>query len=360
MTNSIADSKQTSIKSIFTKYKNIIPIIICIGIPIFLLTGAYLHMCFRYNKWWLFNTIVHENGRYTLLETIFYFRHFIWESLILIIYAFFIVGAFFFFGKASATKNNPTLKSIPFVNIFLSGIFVLGILVFSIILAAESVGIKDTLLGLLQYRTSVLRPMEYGSHWRNHFLSNIVLFSSSVISIIFYRMISQGGYWRKSSVSSLFYFAIGLFVFLTILFGFTMDPFETPSYLGHQLREVFGADCSIIMFLALAVLIYLENKYDPVEICIGELEINNRKKNLRFLIFWVIPVLFIILFLIIKVLSLDISSEIDSIGKTENWTTIDLFAWHFFEHSLDYIFTVFLVYFLYLATLKTELKKAIH
>ena len=62
-------------------------------------------------------------------------------------------------------------------------------------------------------------------------------------------------------------------------------------------------------------------------------------------------------FLILKVLRLDTQGEIHKLGNTAGWSKLDLFAWHFFEHSLDYVYTAALVAFIYLMTLKLEMRR---
>ncbi|MDY6853844.1 MAG: hypothetical protein SWO11_03915 [Thermodesulfobacteriota bacterium] len=317
-------------------------------------------MSLFYEKLWLFNTVVHENGKYTLLEVILYFRHFLWEVPIKVVYSLFIVGIFFYYGKPLVRIDNRHVLKIPARQVFLSGVLAFAVVLLSVFMTARDIGLRDTLMGLFQYRTHELRPLEFGSHWRNHFLSNIVLFSTSAFFILLYRMVNNNGQWVKRKASSLFPISVVVFVFLTLFFGMTMDPFQTPSYLGHQLREVFGSDLSITMFLCLAVLICLEGKYDTEKTDSGIKKQRNFKGNLLLLVCWSIPIVFIIGFLVVKVLSLDIRANIESIGYTKDWSVLDLFAWHFFEHSLDYTFIVFFIYFIYLLALRMDLNRPIN
>jgi hypothetical protein len=315
-------------------------------------------MSLFYEKLWLFNTVVHENGKYTLLEVILYFRHFLWEVPIKGVYSLFIVGTFFYYGKPLVRIDKPQAPNVTARQVLLSGVLAFGVVLLSVFMSASDIGLKDTVMGLFQYRTHELRPLEFGSHWRNHFLSNIVFFSTSAFCVLVYRMVNNGGQWVRRKFSNLLPVSAVIFVVLTLFFGMTMDPFENPSYLGHQLREVFGSDLSITMLLCMAVLIFLEGKYDPGEIDSGRGGQRNYKRNVLFLVCWAVPIIFITGFLVVKVLSLDIGANIESLGHTKGWSVLDLFAWHFFEHSLDYIFVVFNVYFIYLLALRIELKKS--
>lgn len=346
------DNQRISSRSIF--------FCLCFSIPLILLIASYIHMCVFYKELWLFDTIVHENGRYTLLQVILYFRHFCWEILGKAIYSLFIVGVFFYYGRPLHRVNQIAKHSISQTRIIFAGFIVFAIILLSFLITTNEYGFREAIFGLTQYRASELRPIWFGSHWRNHFLSNIVLFSASAFLVLLYRVICFGGYYFKRRFACLFHIATGIFVFLTVLFGLTMDPFSTPSYLGHQLREIFGTDLSITMFWALAVLIHLENRYDS-----GDSEFQPQKlvalgRNTRSLIFWSLPTLVIVPFLITRVLSLDIAANVEKLGNTAGWSIIDLFAWHFFEHSLDYFFVVFLVYFLYALTLKIELRRSLN
>lgn len=337
--------------------KRLIAMIICFGIPIILLIGAYIHMGFRYERLWLFDTIVHERGKYTFLEVILYFRHFLWELPMKTLFACMLVGIFYYFGKFSLSRELNQYYVIPFRPIILSGIIALIIASVAFFMASSEHGFKEALLGFCQSRSSELRPLQYGSHWRNHFLSNIVLYCSSVVTVLLYRIFVNGGHWERRRFWFLFPLAAGLFILITIIFGFTMDPFQTPSYLGHQLREIFGSDLSITMLLTMGILIHLEGKYDINENRSRPIDKKKQNKLMKYAFFWSVPAVVLSLFLILKVLNLDMSGEMAKLGSTEGWTKLDLFAWHFFEHSLDYTYASALVVFLYLGTLKIEVRK---
>lgn len=319
------------------------------GIPAVLLAGAYLYMAVFYHKIWLFDTIVHENGKYTLLQVIFYFRHFSWEMPGKAVYSFFLVGAFWYYGNAPARGEKT---DIPYRNVLLSGVALFAIIVITILVTTYKVGVTETLHGLLQYRTSEIKPVDFGSHWRNHFLSNIVLFSASAFFICLYRTLFCGG-WVRRKYANLFFISVGIFVLLSIFFGINADPFTAPSYLGHQLREIFGSDLPITMLLSMAVLIFLERKYDRQDMQPALTEQLVRRSR-PYLLLWLMPVVLISGYIVLKVLSLDISGEMSKLPGTENWTVINIFAWHFFEHSLDYVFVISLVSFLYLLMLRSE------
>ena len=146
MENHVISSGQTvNLRSdTFTMWKRTILKITCFAIPVLLLIGAYFHMAIRYEKIWLFDTIVHERGKYTLWEVIFYFRHFLWELPMKTVYSFLLIGIFYYFGNP--LPNNVTDASKPLIpnnRLILSGLFVLAIGGFSFLMAANELGYKE-------------------------------------------------------------------------------------------------------------------------------------------------------------------------------------------------------------------------
>ena len=353
------NNSEAGCKGIAKNLSALLPVKICFAIPAVLLVGAYLYMTFFYQKLWLFDTIVHENGKYTLLEVIFYFRHFSWEMPGKAVYSIFVVGIFYYYGNPVATGGIHNGGYVPKNNIYLTGVLAVGIIIITTLISVSNYGIAETMHGYFQFRTSEIKPLVFGSHWKNHFLSNIVLFCASAFLICLYRIVFCGG-WMKRKYAILYFIAVGIFVLLSIIFGLTNDSFETPSYLGHQLREIFGSDLSVTMFLSVAVLIYFELRYDRKNNAPAAFRKLDRK-NILYLFRWITPVVLITGYTVIKVLSIDISGEMSKLPGAKQWTVIDIFAWHFFEHVLDYFFVVFSVSFLYLLTLKMEFgKKAVN
>jgi hypothetical protein len=329
-----------------------------LAIPVLLLTGSYLYMAVTYGKLWLFNTIVHENGRYTLLQTILYFRHFTWEFLGKSVYCLYLVGAFFYYGSCAGTKD-PGRRVISRWRAHAGWIIGLGISALAIFTASRQFGFTEIVHGLLQYRVNEGSLLEFGSHWRNHFLSNIALFAGSVLAIILYRILGNGRGWKRRKYFSLFGLSALAFFVLTIVFGFNAKQFQAPSYLGHQLREILGTDLSITMLLALSLLIWLERRYDTPANPDSECKVQAWRVRLLVLL-WTIPVAASCCYLAASVARLNIGAELAKASGGRNGSIPGTFCWHFFEHSLDYVFVLSSVYGLYLGLLRAGSREPPH
>ena len=321
---------------------------VCFALPAFVMACAYAYLSVRHNTLWVFDTVVHENGRYTLLETIFYFGHFMWEVPIKALYALFLVGLFYWLGPTRKDQTDPPVAPVSAGAVRFSLGVVVAMLLVSFAAAAYAVGLKETLIGFLQYRTSELRPVQFGSHWHNHFLSNIVLFTTSALFVQLYRQ-DMG---NRGRFSSFFYAGSAAFVVLTVIFGVSGDPFMEPSVILHQTREILGSDLPVTLPLSVGTRLFLERKYSPGIVGTKGSRGHGAGYHAR-LFAWGIPAGAITLFLTLRTLGLKAAGEIDRIAgaASENYV-FDYFAWHVFEHTLDYVFVVSLVSALYLITIR--------
>ena len=48
-------------------------ILILFSVPVLTYLSSYVYMAFYHGKLWLFDSIIHESGEYTLLETVYFF-----------------------------------------------------------------------------------------------------------------------------------------------------------------------------------------------------------------------------------------------------------------------------------------------
>ena len=304
-------------------------------IPLITFSFAYLRMALVYKTPYLFNVIVHENGKYTLLETILYYDHFCRELFISAFLALFVVEFFLFYGSTKPKKYIKIDKYIV-VCFFALALFLIIVLLESI----HKVGLIETNLNLFQYR---IRDdlIEFGSHWRYHFLSRIGLFTSSATIIILYRAIYDKTRWMCSKYTLLILVSASIgFIVVTILFGITNQPFNDPKYLAHQGREFITHNLFAIPIL-IALLYFLEEKFtkeksNHQDMC------KSKILSIHFF-FWFFLSILIPSFLWLQLKNTDIS-----LIAQQNWSMLDLLAFHFFEHFLDCIFIAILGMSVYL------------
>jgi len=153
--------------------------------------------------------VVHEDGRRTLLDTIFYFDHAVGELPLDLLLSAAVAGAVLCAFPAAADRSLGKLAAVCLI-------------LDAIILA----GAKERALYLFQFHTRDDEPMVYGSHWHYHFLSQAALMLLPLIFVLIR--------YNRVLVA-----AWTLFAALTIVFGISSESFLNPRYLGHQTRELF-------------------------------------------------------------------------------------------------------------------------
>lgn len=174
-------------------------------LPMLVLSAAFLIICVHHGTAWPWNVVVHEDGRRTLLQTIFYFDHALGELPLDLLLSAAVAGAMLSpagqpFGKLTAIC------------------LALDLAIFA--------GARDAAPYLFQFHTRDSEPMVYGSHWRYHLLSQTALMLLPLVVLV----------WKRNRVLTTAWVA---FAALTLLFGISSASFIDPRYLGHQARELF-------------------------------------------------------------------------------------------------------------------------
>src|SRR6267378_717244 len=142
-----------------------------IGAPVLILAAAFVTICVHVHTAWPWNVVVHEDGRRTLLETIFYFQHALGELPLEALLAAAVAGALLRFRQPAAPQ--------PFLWVALVAAVALDALI--LIGSWRNVGYDESLMFLLQYHTRDRSPLEFGSHWRYHLLSQATLMLAPAI-----------------------------------------------------------------------------------------------------------------------------------------------------------------------------------
>ncbi len=191
-------------------------------LPVVVLAAAYTIICLHFRSPWPFGLVVHEDGRHTLLGTIFYFEHAAGELAAQLVLSAAIAGAMLHCAGACA-RGLGCGPGLAATALAIDSVIVLG--------AIASVGVQTTLSWLLQYHTRDGSPAEFGSHWRYHFLSEacLILLAMSLAAAV--------GRCRGSG--RLLQAAWVTFAVLSVAFGIAAAPFADARYLGHEARETF-------------------------------------------------------------------------------------------------------------------------
>jgi hypothetical protein len=258
-------------------------------LPLAVLSAAFVILCVHHGTAWPWNVVVHEDGRRTLLDTIFYFDHALGELPLDLLLSGAVAGAM--------------LCAFPSATARPLGTFIAACLILDAVIIA---GAKERALYLFQFHTRDEEPMVYGSHWRYHLLSQtaLMLLPSVFVSV------------RRNRVLVT---AWAAFAALTLLFGVSKATFIDPRYLGHQSRELF-THTLVTMPLAITFLV-------------GRTPRSAAGPQAGFTFRWA-P------FLIFALLSTYLAAGVLLTGarhhaQSSDWTAV--ICAHFFEHSFSYL-----------------------
>ncbi|RPH94222.1 hypothetical protein EHM69_07955 [candidate division KSB1 bacterium] len=133
--------------------------------PVIVYLLSYLYLAFYHGKVWLFGTIVHEGGTYTLLQTVFYASHFLGHIPSLTVIAFLFTGfclRFFAPPERQFAVHRLWIALAGFLTVCTAGSFVFF-------------GTADTVDFILQQKQGINNPVQGGS-WNLHLPSTLSLF----------------------------------------------------------------------------------------------------------------------------------------------------------------------------------------
>jgi hypothetical protein len=236
------------------------------GVPAATLLGAYLWLAHDHGTPWLLGVVVHENGRYTLGETVLYGRHFLRELPISGVYAAASAGSFAAYGPSGARVPSRLLRG--------AALGAAALLVAGACAATARVSGGDVALHeLLQAYVRDEEAPVSGAHWRYHLLSTPAYVAATVVLASLLQRATEGRFrapWPRPRACWLGGALVTLAV-LTMLCGLTSEPFLDPRHLGHQAREL-GTHLLVTLPLSFAVLLALHARgTDPTPpVAVGE------------------------------------------------------------------------------------------
>lgn len=274
----------------------------------------------------LWNVVVHESGRYTLGQTVFYFEHFLREVPTLLAVALFVVAAY----GVPAIPASERPRARRMAKVYASGILLAaGMVVFAFQIVAAEDGAFAAWRNLMQYHTRD-ELVSYGSHWRFHWLSTLWLgLATALCAQIAARWFGAplpGEAHARRVIGAI---AWGWFLGLSLIFVPTPEPFLDPRYIGHQAREILTHSL-VTLPLGMGLLAYIFRHH-------GHRPAGNRPLQSTLSIPAIAAVVAIPAYLGFATVFADALAH----GQTAGGMAA-MVAAHFFEHVLDYVFVALL------------------
>lgn len=147
-------------RSLYRKYLVLLPVVVYVA--------SYIYLAVYHGKFNILNTVIHEGGLYTFIETTLYASHFIGHIPVHTVLAFYFVGVFSYLSKVGQVQGS-TRKVL---------ILLLVLIIFlciSFLISIRWFGTDDTLSYIMQQKQSVVRMGEGGS-WNLHLPSLMMQF----------------------------------------------------------------------------------------------------------------------------------------------------------------------------------------
>jgi hypothetical protein len=304
-----------------------------LGVPLAILLLSYIGICLEVGSLWPGAALIHESGRRTLIETIFWFEHGVREIPIDLLLGLAIAASVLRFSQATpvidAHRRSRVMWWAGGLLILLTVLIVTG--------AAMSSGLVVVIEEFAQMHTRPDSPPAWGSHWDSHLLSRAALILAAIAVGGFHAAL-KGQSKPFSSVGTRVYaISVATFVLITIFLGPNLMPVLDPIHIGHQAREL-----ATHLFVTL-----------PVSFGLGLLAIryqagqqNSGASSLSTAaipgVFWMgaLGVIVIGAYLTVGFLL----TEAHGLGQSNSLVALVLV--HFFEHLLTYLFTPLWVIFL--------------
>ena len=137
--------------------------LLLLAIPLLCYVVSYIYLAFYHESAWLFNKIVHESGKLTLYQDMFYSSHFLAHVPVHIVYALIFTGIYISF-----SHNNAIAGRKPGIVFFILIVFLLASFIHSIL----EFGSEGTFNYILQRKQGADIYGEGGS-WKLHLPSTI-------------------------------------------------------------------------------------------------------------------------------------------------------------------------------------------
>ena len=203
-------------------------------IPASVYLASYAYLGLYHGRAWLWSTVVHESGRYTLLETTFYASHFLGHVPVLVTLAVTAAGSWLWLSPV------PPVRSRRLTTAVAAGLLLL--LVGSAAVAVGHFGGEDTAAFVLQQRQRPDLDVEGGS-WNLHLPSTLIQLALIPVAVWLARRL-----WARPVACSrrgLGLLALAAISVVAITAVANSDPvaaltelWRDPRYLAHAVREL--------------------------------------------------------------------------------------------------------------------------
>jgi hypothetical protein len=280
------------------------------GLPLLVLSASYLLMVLEHGTWSLGNVVVHEDGRHTFWQTLFFTDHFLREIPIVVFTVLAVQWAW-----PSGPRGRP---GGPVATGAL--LLAIALVVACLVHATANVGWSESLLSLGQYRTRG-EQASYGAHWDYHLLHLLFLFLLTRVFV---------AWWAGEGQTRMAWW-LAAFLLATLLFVPTLKPFTDVFYVAHQAREI--ATHTLIMWPWLIAWRVIETGGPEAPEALTRPVAVIRQRPWSLLLLLIIPMALLILLL---------RQDIGALAQRDA-PALYLYAPHAFEHSLDLIFALSLM-----------------
>ncbi|MBN8417890.1 MAG: hypothetical protein J0L73_03165 [Verrucomicrobia bacterium] len=307
---------------------------ILLGGPAAVLLGSYVLLAIHHGVWNVFPVVVHENGRYTLTETIFYFRHFVRELPVNTLIA---MGLGMLAGLHSPLERAGAAQGISACR--RAGLAALLMAATAIVITWGQYDRNEAWTELAQYRTRD-ELAEFGSHWRYHLLHIVDSFLFCLGMLLVIRGLTNAGGLNRRALGWLAVLGVA-FVMITLGFGSPLRGLTDPLYLAHQAREI-ETHRILTLCPAMACLLLIDLRLAAS----SKLSVVNRRM-IWLGVGWIVLATLIPLWIIWRLREVNIGSLAQR--QTGLW---QIAAAHHFEHLLDSVYVTLLSVWAYLAVMR--------
>lgn len=295
---------------------------------------SYLYLAVYHQEAFLFTTIIHEGGEYTLLQTLFYASHFLGHIPVHFVLALYFVGVYLCLEENSETIEHEK-NMLP--GLVAALVFLVAAATY---ISFKWFGWEDTISFILQEKQSVSR-YEQGGSWNLHLPSTLMQFLLIPVYIYLAKLVFQLRISFNMRGVPLITASIFFFLFTTWLVNDQMlhaiiDIWRSPRYLAHSVRELATFT---ITYYPIALYFMLQNSRSKEKWSLPSEPLLNRGVS-------IFSVLFIVLFAyqVIIPLTIGISdlAQQPSFAGDQGLSIAYLLSSHYFEHFLESIFFILL------------------